>query len=169
MTKEETRAVGFVGVLLLLAIVARFVTRPKPIMITAGPVDVAALRAAGEAMAEKPPPKKRGRKTPAVTRARPADPIPPARWTEPAWRRSRSAPVYIWDDPASAKATGPLNLNRASLAEIDGLPGVSPTIAKRIVARRDSVGRFEKLEDLDPVKGIGPALIEKLRGKVVFR
>ncbi|HEX6558726.1 MAG TPA: helix-hairpin-helix domain-containing protein [Longimicrobiales bacterium] len=166
MTKEETRAVTFVGILLLLAIVARFVARPKPIMITAGPVDIAALRAAGEALKEGPGRKSKPRK-PAVIGRMPAGRAAPP--SEPSWRHPRLGPVYIREEAAPSAPPGPLNLNRANVEDVDRLPGVSPTVARRIVARRDSIGRFEKVEDLDPVKGVGPALIGKLRGKVVFR
>lgn len=168
MTKEESRAVSFVGVLLVLAVVARFVTKPKPVMITAGPVDIAALRAAGEALVQgpgHPKPKGRGRR---IVRTSPPKPAAPVRPTEPGWRRPRVGPLLLVE-PDQGRADGPVNVNRASAEQLDGLPGVSPAVAKRIVARRDSVGRFGQLEDLDVVKGVGPALLAKLRGKVVFR
>ena len=74
----------------------------------------------------------------------------------------RTAPTFL-EDP------GPLDLNRASESEIEGLPGIGPAVAARIVARRDSIGRFRRVEDLDSIKGIGPALIEKIRPLVVVR
>lgn len=167
MTRDETKAVAFVGLLLCLALLARFVNRPKPITINAGAVDIEAFRAAGHALAAEPPPRKsRGRK-PArsgTTVETSPPPTPPAEW-RPAWQRG---PVYV-EQPASDRPGGKLNLNRASTSEIESLPGVGPAVAQRIVARRDSVGRFDRVEDLDPIKGIGPALIEKLRPHVVLR
>lgn len=130
MTKEESRAIAFVGVLLCLATVGRLVNRPEPITITAAPIDVAALRAAGQALAQ---------------------PSPPA-YPKPQYSKS-----------------GPIDINRATEAELDGLPGIGPAVARRIVAYRDSVGRFGKIEDLDSVKGIGPVLLEKVRPLVVVR
>ena len=141
MTRDESRAVAFLGVLLLLSVAARVLNRPAPISITASPVDVAALRAAGQTLAAQQAPKSRSR----------VQKPPP-----------RIAPTFL-EDP------GPLDLNRASESEIEGLPGIGPAVAARIVARRDSIGRFRRVEDLDSIKGIGPALIEKIRGLVVVK
>lgn len=57
-----------------------------------------------------------------------------------------------------------MNLNTASLAELESLPGVGPTLARRIVAARP----LKSLEDLDQVKGIGPSQLAKLRDRVSF-
>lgn len=77
--------------------------------------------------------------------------------------------------PASSPPDGrpdagsPLDLNRATAAELQTLPGVGPVLADRIVAYRDSVGRFGRVEELGSVKGIGPATLERLRDRVVAR
>ncbi len=63
----------------------------------------------------------------------------------------------------------PLDLNRASAAELERLPGIGPALAARIIAYRDSVGRFRAVDDLDRVRGIGPALLERLRPNVSVR
>jgi competence protein ComEA len=68
--------------------------------------------------------------------------------------------------PDSARE--PVDLDRASAAEIEALPGIGPLLAKRIVANRDSVGAFGRLDALCDVRGIGPALIERLRPLVTF-
>lgn len=56
----------------------------------------------------------------------------------------------------------PVDLNAASLAELDGLPGIGPVLAERIVAGRP----YRRLGDLDRVKGIGPKKLAALRGLV---
>ena len=56
-----------------------------------------------------------------------------------------------------------MDLNAATAAELDALPGVGPGLAARIVAKRDSLNGFEKVEDLQKVRGIGPATLERLR------
>ncbi|HEY7769428.1 helix-hairpin-helix domain-containing protein, partial [Longimicrobium sp.] len=52
-----------------------------------------------------------------------------------------------------------LDPNTASADELDRLPGVGPSLAARIVARRTERGRFRTLADLDSVPGVGPALL----------
>lgn len=59
-----------------------------------------------------------------------------------------------------------VNLNTASAAELELLPGIGPTLAERIVAHRAANGPFKTLDDLDRVPGIGPRTLERLRGLV---
>ena len=62
----------------------------------------------------------------------------------------------------SAGAPGRINLNTASLAELDTLPGIGPALAQRIVDHRP----YRSAEELLEVAGIGPATYEKLKDKV---
>jgi len=64
--------------------------------------------------------------------------------------------------------TTPLDVDRATQDEIEGLPGIGPALAKRIVTYRDSVGSFGQVEALCQVSGIGPALVKRLRPLVTF-
>jgi competence protein ComEA len=73
---------------------------------------------------------------------------------------------------ASSKARAanapPLDLDVASAADIDRLPYVGPSLAKRLVANRDSFGPFRTLEGLGRVKGVGPGTLQRLGGLVTF-
>jgi len=62
--------------------------------------------------------------------------------------------------PAAAPS-GKLNLNTATAAELDALPGVGPVLAQRIVDHRDQ-GPFTSVDQLDDVPGIGPARAAEL-------
>jgi competence ComEA-like helix-hairpin-helix protein len=64
--------------------------------------------------------------------------------------------------PASEPAP-PLDLNRATLADLTRLPGVGPVMARRIIEARDDVGRFGAVDDLLTVRGLGRAKLERLR------
>lgn len=81
-----------------------------------------------------------------------------------------------FDAPAAAAApktpdagtlTTRININTAARVELELLPGIGPALAGRIIDYRASHGDFKAVEELDRVKGIGPKLLEKLRGRVV--
>jgi competence protein ComEA len=74
------------------------------------------------------------------------------------------------DNPSTTgnnSAPGDLvDLNAATVEELDKLPGVGPVTAAAIVAWRDANGRFTSVDQLGDVDGIGPARLEKLRDLV---
>ncbi|MGM7778617.1 helix-hairpin-helix domain-containing protein [Arthrobacter sp. KNU-44] len=63
---------------------------------------------------------------------------------------------------AGTSAGGKLNLNTATVEELDALPKVGPVLAKRIVEWREQHGPFASVEDLDAVDGVGPKMMETL-------
>ncbi|PMC75423.1 helix-hairpin-helix domain-containing protein [Brachybacterium sp. UMB0905] len=67
-------------------------------------------------------------------------------------------------DPAGPPGAGALiNLNTATAAELEDLPGVGPAIAERIITHREQNGPFTSVDQLQEVSGIGPATLEKIR------
>jgi competence protein ComEA len=69
--------------------------------------------------------------------------------------------------PAAAKAVGapsaPLNINTATAAQFEALPGIGARTAQAIVDHRQKSGGFKKIEDLMTVKGIGEKSFLKLK------
>ena len=94
-------------------------------------------------------------------------PVAPA--TAPALpESSRVEPASgVADAPDSTRrADARLDLNRASAAELDALPGIGPVLAGRIVEHRNTHGPFRRVEELRAVRGVGPRLFERLHGRL---
>ena len=62
-----------------------------------------------------------------------------------------------------AGAGGPININTATAAQLQELPGVGPSTATKIVAYREANGPFVKIEDIMDVPTIGEAKFEGIR------
>lgn len=81
-----------------------------------------------------------------------------------------AAPAPAAPAPASGSARpkpgGALDLNTATVEQLDALPGVGPVTAAAIVAWRQSNGKFTSVDQLADVDGIGPARLDKLRALV---
>jgi competence protein ComEA len=65
-----------------------------------------------------------------------------------------------------AESGGLVDLNTASAAELDTLPGVGPSTAAAIIAHRDEHGPFASVDQLLDVRGIGEAKLDQLRDLV---
>lgn len=76
-------------------------------------------------------------------------------------------PVVATPGPTVVAVTTELiNINTASAAELETLPGIGPSLAQRIIEYREQNGPFATIEDLDNVSGIGLGLIERFRDQV---
>jgi len=62
-----------------------------------------------------------------------------------------------------------VDLNSADAPELERLPGIGPAKASAIVELRATRGVFKSVDELDDVKGIGPATLERVRPFVVIR
>jgi competence protein ComEA len=72
----------------------------------------------------------------------------------------------LWSGVAQAGSEAqqaPLDLNRATSAQLEALPGIGQVKAAAILAVRDANGGFESIDELEAVRGIGPALAMKLK------
>ena len=63
-------------------------------------------------------------------------------------------------------AAQPVDLNSATMGQLDGLPGVGPVLAQRIVDWRTQHGRFDSVDQLRKVSGIGDAKYQTLKSLV---
>jgi competence protein ComEA len=68
--------------------------------------------------------------------------------------------------PAGTGPAATISLSSATEEDLDGLDGIGPTLAARIVEWRQAHGGFSSVEQLMDVPGIGPARLEALRARV---
>lgn len=99
----------------------------------------------------------------ATEHSAPAAPVDgPATATTPVEHPAEKPADTAAEQPVSARPAR-VNLNTATAAELELLPGIGPSLAQRIIEHRTKAGRFRTVAELDKVKGIGPRTIEKLR------
>jgi competence protein ComEA len=77
------------------------------------------------------------------------------------------APGAVPSSPASGAPAGKVDLNTATVEQLDSLPGVGPVTAQRILEWRSHHGRFSRVEQLREVEGIGERRFAQLRELVV--
>jgi competence protein ComEA len=70
--------------------------------------------------------------------------------------------------PQQATGSALININTAGEPELDQLPGIGPSLAKRIVEYRRKKGPFSTVEELDNVDGIGPSKLEEIKSLVTI-
>ena len=68
---------------------------------------------------------------------------------------------------AGSSPSAPLDLNTATLEQLDGLPGIGPVTAQKIVDFRQEHGAFHAVAELEGVPGIGAGRLAQLKGLVI--
>jgi competence protein ComEA len=76
------------------------------------------------------------------------------------------APTSASSGSAGSGPAGLINLNTATAEQLDTLPGVGPALAKKIIDWRSVHHRFDSVEKLREVSGIGPAKYDELKALV---
>jgi competence protein ComEA len=79
---------------------------------------------------------------------------------------SRTAPIALDDPTPSPPGDFPVNINTASQAELEKLPGIGPVTAQKIIEYRQTNGPFPSIEEIQKVSGIGPAKYEEIKDKI---
>jgi len=69
---------------------------------------------------------------------------------------------------SSNQVSGKVNLNTASVSQLDTLPGIGSTYAQRIIDYRNANGGFKSIDEIQSVKGIGPATFNKLKDLIAI-
>ena len=71
--------------------------------------------------------------------------------------------------PQAAAVQFPINLNTATAEQLEAIPGIGPVLAQRIIEYRQTHGRFQSVDELLEVRGIGPKRLESMRPYVTVR
>jgi len=71
-------------------------------------------------------------------------------------------------EPSTSLLEGTVNINTATVGELELLPGVGEARAQEIVAMRKARGGFKSVDELIDVQGIGPVLLDKMRKHVAL-
>lgn len=78
---------------------------------------------------------------------------------------TNSTPSSSTSDTASKK----VNINTATQEELDALPGIGPSIAAKIIDYREQNGKFNSIEEIKEVSGIGDAKYEKIKDSITIK
>ncbi len=82
--------------------------------------------------------------------------------TTPVYQEASEAEPPQEAEPSQEVEDGPLDLNTATLEDLDALPGIGPVLAQRILDYREEHGGFRSKEEIINVTGIGEKTYEKL-------
>ncbi len=72
-------------------------------------------------------------------------------------------------DKKSMQAAGVVNINKASVKELAALSGIGKTKAEAIIAYRSEHGTFERIDEIQKIKGIGKKIFENIRNNITAR
>jgi comEA protein len=98
----------------------------------------------------------------------PSNTIAPAQDAGQVAGASASQPA---SQPASKSATAPkgkININSATLSQLDSLTGIGPVYAQRIIDYRNERGGFKSIDELKNVKGIGEKTFDKFKNEIAI-
>lgn len=70
---------------------------------------------------------------------------------------------------SSTKNTSKVNINKATEAELETIPGIGPSTALKIINYRNENGKFKSIEDVKKISGIGDAKYEKMKNYITIK
>jgi competence protein ComEA len=76
--------------------------------------------------------------------------------------------VSIMAQKSTPAATEKVNLNSATVDQLQSLPGIGPAMAKSIVEHRTKTGKFNRIEEIMKVKGIGEKKFQKIKDRLTI-
>ena len=74
--------------------------------------------------------------------------------------------ALIEDNNTVETGGGKVNINTANQTELETLPGIGPSTAQKIIDYRSKIGKFDSIEDIQNVNGIGDAKFENIKDNI---
>ena len=75
-------------------------------------------------------------------------------------------PAAHWAFPQDSRPSSTVNINEASVEDLQTLPRIGKTVAQRIVSFREEHGPFERIEELMNVRGVGEKTFMRLKERI---
>ncbi len=82
---------------------------------------------------------------------------------------SKDSVEGILEDDEENKTSSTININKAKLEDLEGLPGIGPSLASKIISYREQNGKFERQEDIKKVNGIGDSKYNKIKDYIYVK
>ena len=82
---------------------------------------------------------------------------------------SKEATNSTQGNSTTSTSSKKVNINTASQEELDSLPGIGPSIASKIIDYREQNGKFNSVEEIKEVSGIGEAKYEKIKDSITIK
>ncbi|MGC8797276.1 MAG: ComEA family DNA-binding protein [candidate division WOR-3 bacterium] len=83
-------------------------------------------------------------------------------------RQLATLPVAL-SYPAEVQTDTLIDINTATIEQLDALPGIGPVLAQRIIAYRERHGGFKDVNELRKISGIGPKRFAAIRELIICR
>lgn len=68
-----------------------------------------------------------------------------------------------------SESDGKIDINKATVEDVDKISGIGPVLAKRIIEKRDELGGFKTIEELKEVEGIGEKKFSNIKNEVIIK
>jgi len=83
------------------------------------------------------------------------------------WLGLALSPVSVLAQQSKADSAERVNLNTATAEQLQTLPGIGAATAKSIIEHRTRVGKFNRIEEIINIKGIGEKKFQKIKDRLV--
>ena len=74
--------------------------------------------------------------------------------------------VSVLAQKSAPPAMDKINLNTATVEQLQSLPGIGPAMAKSIIEHRTKIGKFSRIEEIMNVKGVGEKKFQKIKDRL---